>query len=273
MADEAPVDEVYLGEVVCSKREPFFEPYYEEVMDRLIAAGKKINISSLAMITLPREREQLHELAEGDHEVEANDIAAVQLLKGKPFIIGPYITVLNEGALRYLMGQGAKRIVFASELSGKAMTALAAACPDSETEAQIFGRQPLAIAMRCYSSRAAGRDKDHCRLACAMDEDGLVVQTLDKQDIWAISGTQTLSAGMLVLAQEVVELQNNGITHFRLAPQDMDMVQISKLYRDLLDGKKRPDEILSLIHELNPDIAMINGYFHEQEGNSLTHKR
>ena len=27
IADEAPIDTVYLGEVVCSKREPFFEPY------------------------------------------------------------------------------------------------------------------------------------------------------------------------------------------------------------------------------------------------------
>ena len=35
MADEAPIDDVYMGEVVCSKREPFFDPYRDLVIERL----------------------------------------------------------------------------------------------------------------------------------------------------------------------------------------------------------------------------------------------
>ena len=31
IADEAPVDCVYLGEVICSKREPFFVESFDEV--------------------------------------------------------------------------------------------------------------------------------------------------------------------------------------------------------------------------------------------------
>ena len=32
IADEAPVDTVYLGEVVCSKRSPFYDRHYPEVI-------------------------------------------------------------------------------------------------------------------------------------------------------------------------------------------------------------------------------------------------
>ncbi len=31
IADEAPIDTVYLGEVICSKRSPFFDKHYDEV--------------------------------------------------------------------------------------------------------------------------------------------------------------------------------------------------------------------------------------------------
>ena len=38
VADEAPVDCVYLGEVVCSKREPFFVDDLPTIAERLAAA-------------------------------------------------------------------------------------------------------------------------------------------------------------------------------------------------------------------------------------------
>ena len=42
IADEATLDSVYLGEVVCSKRVPAFEPYRAAVIERLTAAGKEL---------------------------------------------------------------------------------------------------------------------------------------------------------------------------------------------------------------------------------------
>ena len=126
VAEEMDVDEVYLGEVTCSKREPFFEPYQEEVIERLQKAGKKVNLSSLAMVTTPREIASIKKKAKSGLLVEANDVAAVQALAGKPFIVGPFINVMNEGTRDYLVGLGAKRVVFASELSGTAIGMLAA---------------------------------------------------------------------------------------------------------------------------------------------------
>ena len=35
IADEAPIDDVYLGEVICSKRAPFHEPDLTGIIERL----------------------------------------------------------------------------------------------------------------------------------------------------------------------------------------------------------------------------------------------
>lgn len=266
MADEAPIDDVYMGEVVCSKREPFFDPYRDLVIERLEQAGKQVILSSLALLTLPREMEALRRLSTGSRLFEANDVAAVNLLAGKPFIVGPMITVLNEGALSYLVSQGAKRLVFAAEMNGTAMQNLAHTFQDIETEAQVFGRQPLAISMRCYSARAEGRDKDHCRFACAQEGDGLQADTLDGDAILTINGTQTLTSGCLVLTHEIAALQQAGISHFRLSPQNVDMVRVAQAYRETLDGKIDSETLSNILKDIINKDQWINGFYHGKEG-------
>jgi len=64
IADEAPVETVYLGEVICSKRTPFFEQHYSDVAERLMAGGKKVVFCSLAEIMIPRERKMTEGLCE-----------------------------------------------------------------------------------------------------------------------------------------------------------------------------------------------------------------
>lgn len=266
IADEAPLDEVYLGEVICSKREVLFDPYVDQVVGRLEKAGKRVHSSSLALMTQDKQRAALEMTAQKNRLIEANDIAAVKILEGRDFIIGPYLTVLNEGSLAYLASLGAKRIVFASEMSGAAMAKLAAAFPDVEKEAQIFGRQPLAIAMRCYSARAQGRDKDHCRFACGEERDGLPVSTLDGEPVLTVNGTQTLSSGTLVLADELSEMRAAGITHFRLCPQRIDMVAVAGIYRNFLDGQIDPELLRQKLAELDNSMSYINGFYHGREG-------
>jgi len=266
IADEAPIDCVYLGEVVCSKREPFFEPYRAEVIERLQKAGKQVVLSSLALLTLPRELQSLQESAAQDLMIEANDVAAVQALKGKSFVVGPFVNMLNEGAFDYMVAQGAKRVVFASEMNGKALALMAERAPDVEKEVQVFGRQPLAVSMRCYHARANGRDKDHCRFACGDDPDGLPAQTIVGQPILTVNGTQTLSHGYAVLLEEAKQMEAQGITHFRLAPQDMDMLRVSVLYRAFLDGRIEGDSVRNELNNLKEDLIPLNGFYHGLEG-------
>ena len=63
IADEAPVDRVYLGEVICGKRMPFTDPIWPGLIERLERAGKTVVISMLALPTTTRERKAMAELA------------------------------------------------------------------------------------------------------------------------------------------------------------------------------------------------------------------
>jgi collagenase-like PrtC family protease len=78
IADEAPVDTVYLGEVVCSKREPTFAPFMEAAIARLRAAGKEVVVSTLALVTTRSEVETIAGLVASGLMVEANDVACVR---------------------------------------------------------------------------------------------------------------------------------------------------------------------------------------------------
>ncbi len=271
IADEAPVDCVYVGEAVCSKRAPFFAAYRDEVIERLQKAGKQVVLSSLALLTTPREVSELKADAAKGLWIEANDVAAVQAIaeKKRPFVVGPTINVMNEGTMAYLIDAGARRIVFASEMNGKALTILARRRKEVEKEVQVFGRQPLAVSMRCYHARAVGRDKDHCRLVCKADPDGMEIETLTGQKILAVNGTQTLSYGYLLLAEEALALHKSGVTHFRLSPQDMDMVAVSKAYRDFFDGRIEADSLRKKLKSLKESASFINGFYHGREGLAL----
>jgi collagenase-like PrtC family protease len=164
IADEAPLDSVCIGEVVCAKRAPFFAPHLPEIAERLEKAGKEVVFSTLALIMNEREMKATRELVAADGLfVEANDMAAVALLSDRPHAIGPYVNVYNEGTLEYLARRGAVRVCLPVELPAASLAVLAAV-PRVELEVQVFGRLPLALAARCYHARSRSRHKDNCRL-------------------------------------------------------------------------------------------------------------
>ena len=264
IADEADLDCVYLGEVVCSKRDPFFEPHIEAVVERLTAAGKQVVRSTLAMMTLDREVAAARALAQTGVLVEANDVACLSEVAGRPHVVGPYINVFNEGACDVLIDGGAVRIVLPVEMTKSAVRVLAGRA--DETEMLVFGRQPLAVAMRCYHARSHGLTKDGCQFVCGLDPDGLPADTIDGQALLTVNGTQTLSNGYLVLLDELGELRAMGVTHFRLSPQDMDMVAVARIHRAVLDGQRGTAEAMTQLRQLTGSIPWQNGFLHGREG-------
>jgi collagenase-like PrtC family protease len=269
IADEAPVDRICLGEVVCSKRAAFFDPYLPEVAERLQRGGKTAIVSTLALATSVREIAALRDLIAGcELPVEANDTAALALLSGRPHIVGPFVNVYNEDTLRFLARRGAQRIALPVELPASALGALAAAAAGEgvELEVQVFGRLPLAISARCYHARAHGLHKDGCRYVCGGDPDGMAVETVDGKGFLAVNGTQTLSHGVVNLAAEVPEMCRLGITSFRLSPHSVDMVAVSRLMRSILDGCEDADAVSRRISELVSFAPCVNGFYHGGDG-------
>lgn len=264
IADEADVDCVYVGEVVCSKREPFFEPYVDQVVERLERAGKQVVRSTLAMMTLDREVAAARALGESGALLEANDVASLRVLSGRPHVVGPYINVFNEGARDFLIADGAVRIVLPVEVTAKSVRVLAGR--PIETELLVFGRQPLSVAMRCYHARSHGLTKDACQFVCGLDADGLAADTLDGNALLTVNGTQTLSNGYLVLLRELAALRTMGVTHFRLSPQDIDMVAVARIFRSVLTEQQPADRAETALRDLTRDTVWQNGFLHGREG-------
>jgi collagenase-like PrtC family protease len=251
IADEAPVDIVYLGEVVCSKRMPFFESHLPEVVERLARAGKEVVYSTLALVMSERESAVLEALAaDRDLLVELNDLSGAGFLRGRSHVIGPFINVYNEGTVGYLAGNGATRVVLPAELPRGALAALTAAAPPITFETQVFGRLPLALSARCYHARANGLHKDGCQYVCGRDGNGLNVDTLDGDGFLAANGTMTLSYVVLNLVRQLDILRAAGMSVFRLWPQAVDMVAVAETFRDRLDGHLDPEAAAARVAEL-----------------------
>lgn len=272
IADEAPVDTVYLGEVVCSKRTPFFEPHYEEVAARLKAGGKTVVFCSLTEVMLPRERKMTESLCalEG-FAIEANDTAALYHLRGKPHRIGQYLNVYNEDTLTCLAGRGATHVTVPAELPGEALATMAAAAEKLKVmlEIQVYGRVGLALSARCYHARAHERIKDNCQFVCETDEDGMTLTTADGTPFLAVNGIQTLSYTCLNLIEDLSTLQKMGVHTFRLSPHSVDMVKVATLFREVLDQKTTPAAALTALTGLQGKgfaAPFARGFFHHAPG-------
>lgn len=266
IADEAPVDHVCIGEVVCSKRQPFFADMLPQVIERLERAGKEVVLSSLALPTLKREARHGAELAAGHHMVEVNDVSLLPAMAGRPHMLGPFLNVYNEATLEFLASRGACLVALPPELPRTSIEAIATAVPNVTVEVWAFGRTPLAISARCYHARLHGHSKDSCQFVCDRDADGMVVQTLDDEPFLVVNGVQTLSYTFCNLLQDAADLVDAGVASLRLSPHTCDMVAIARLFRDVLDGRCDGQEALSLTREVCPSAVFANGFVHGKAG-------
>lgn len=269
IADEAPVGTVYLGEVICSKRAPFFERDLPEVAARLERAGKRVVVSSLAEVMLNRERQATAALAESEGiEIEINNAAGLLARGVRPHRIGPFLNVYNEATVAWLASQGATHVCLPAELPGHAaaIAAQAARAAGLGVEMQVFGRAPLAVSARCYHARAHGRTKDNCLFVCEDDPDGMPLATRDGEPILRVNGIQTLSDSYMELLAELPGMTAMGVTHARLLPQDVDMVSVAAVFDDTLAGRIAPAEARSRLGAICAGTRFSNGFFHGVAG-------
>jgi collagenase-like PrtC family protease len=266
IADEADVDCVYIGEVVCSKRLPWYEDDLPQIAERLKRAGKQVVFSTPALISTDREAAIVRGYCDAGELVEINDLSSLRVLAGEKFVSGALINVFNEGTLDVMRRMGAIRVNMPVELSATAIATLAAHNIGGETELFAFGRQPIAISQRCYHARAHDLHKDACQFVCGQDADGLKVDQLDGEPLFSVNGTQTLSHGYLVMFDMLALLQAAGVTHFRLSPQAVDMVEVARLHRAVLNGAMHPAEALETLQAGMAPTEFVNGYVHGKAG-------
>ncbi|ANB35643.1 U32 family peptidase [Rhodovulum sulfidophilum] len=274
IADESPVSTVYLGEVICSKRTPFFDDHHmDKVAERLERAGKKVVFSSFSEVVIKRERNLLRQWAEQEgRDLEVNNTAALLYLKNKPHRIGALLNVYNEDTMAYLHEQGANHFALLPELPRKAVAELGKKAGELGVgvEVQVFGRASLALSARCYHARAHARTKDNCQFVCGEDCDGMILNTMDEKPFLVVNGIQTLSYGYLDLLPDIADMKALGVTHFRVMPHSCDMIAVTRLFDDVLAERIGVEEGEAKLRELGIEAPFVNGFYHGKAGHDWT---
>lgn len=258
-----PVDCVYLGETVCSKRRELRASDWLDLAGELAAAGKDVVLSSLALIEAESELSALRSLVEnGRFRIEANDISAVQLCRerGLGFVGGPSLNVYNPRTLAMLVADGMRRWVPCVEIGRDLLAELldggrADGIVLPEVEVLAWGRLPLSWSARCFTARAYDVAKDHCGFRCIEHPDGLPLATREGSPFLRINGIQVMGDEVCDLAPELPELAELGVSWLRLVPQAEGMDAVVARFRAALDTGIAPGR-----------VGAVNGYWRGEPG-------
>lgn len=262
------VDIVYLGETVCAKRRGLRTDDWFEIAEQLQQAGKSVVISTLALIEASSDLGLLKRLCSNDrYTIEANDIAAVNLLSRKKFFVsGPSINIYNAHTLKVLAREGLKRWVMPVELSRQALADIQQQRPDSvETEVFIYGRLPLAYSARCFTARAHNLAKDDCQFRCLDDPDGMLISTREQQPFLVLNGIQTQSALTCNLIKELDELIELNVNVLRISPQSKYTEDIIDIIHNCIHHDMDLSDASAKLDNLMP-VGSCNGYWHNHPG-------
>ena len=232
-----PVDIVYLGETVCSRRHELRLDDYLDIANRLADAGKEAVLSTLTLIESESDLKALRRMVDNDKfAVEANEMGAVRLLAEKkvPFVAGPTLNIFNAETLGLLAGLGATRWIMPPEASRDLLVGMRPA--NIATEVFAYGRVPLAYSARCFTARRFNLQKDTCEFKCIDFPDGMTISTREGQEFLSLNGIQTQSAKVYNLLADLPDLAAAGVEILRISPQSTGTADVLAAFRARIDG-------------------------------------
>ena len=263
-----PVDTVYLGETVCSRRRELKLADWIAIGERLAGNGKEVVLSTFELIESDADLRAMHAVVDNaSFRVEANDMAAVRRLAGRgPFVAGPFLNVYNAATLALLSELGASRWVAPVELSREGISAIVREVTATiETEVFAYGRLPLAVSARCFTARFHNLTKDHCEFRCIEHPDGLALDTREGLPFLVLNGVQTQSASVHSLVSVLEEVRAAGAGLIRISPQSRHTAEVVAVFRAAAAGSLAPGEAAARLAAFMP-ATPCDGYWHGRPG-------
>ncbi|HHL39812.1 MAG TPA: U32 family peptidase [Deltaproteobacteria bacterium] len=260
-AARSAVDRVYLGEVVCVKKRGLSIDDMLEVGRGLERAGKKVVVSTLAVVSNDEELDLVRRVLDLPFAVEANDMSVFNMAdpKEREIYAGPHITTYNVPSVECLAELGVRGVCAPVELSRESLR-YNIEHTSVPTEVFCHGKVPLAFSWRCYTSRAYGRTKGECAHDCARWPDGMETATLDGERAFTINGTSVLSAATYSLVEYVEDLEAIGVAALRISPGGRDTFEAVDIFRRRMDGALSAEEAAAELEALSPG-GLCNGWY------------
>jgi len=265
------VDSVYIGDNVCFKRTVLSPKDLEQIVDTLRERGVKVYFSTLALLTNREEFEYVARVYPLFDGLEANMVGFLNLLKrpeikaqGKELILGPYLNIYNWKSAEFMKRYNPKRLVAAFELPLDSIRDIA---EKSGLPVEILGWGHLSTALswRCYTARAVGRARSDCGCTCLEYPQGMLLKSVEGEDLFKINGLQVLSARIHCLVEYLDKIQQQGIFYLRIYPDLYHTGEIVNTFKNVLENRFDPREGLKYLQSFAPH-GFCNGWLWGRPG-------
>jgi len=263
------VEEVYIGNTICQKRNVLSRNDFQTIINTLRGKGIKVYYSTLALSTTPGEFDYVKGIALLFDGIEINMLGYFNLLKLDEFkdleiILGPYLNIYNWKSSAYLKKFNPKSLVAPFEIPQESIADIAEK-GELPVEVTAWGNLCTALSWRCYTARAVGRTREECSRICFEYPDGMLLKTVEGEDLFKIDGLQVKSAKTHCLVEYLPQLEDDGISSIRIYPQMENTAGIVSAFTAALEGRQAATTSLEQLTPYAP-YGFCNGWFKEKAG-------